>query len=100
MTSRNLGLSLTIALWLTVSGTVLASETSAGATLAPQSPQQGEIARLWLGRQRDGTQAAAQPQPLPGPVLEQIYERYRKSFAHPIPEHFESEHAGSRGTSR
>lgn len=100
MTSRNMGLRLTVLLWLAASGMAQASETPAESTMAPQSQRQGEITRLWLDRQRDGGQAAAQAQSLPGPIMEQIYERYRKSFAHSIPEHFEREQIVSRGATR
>lgn len=58
----------------------------------------GESTRQWLESQRQGKQAAARPQPLSGPVQEQIYERYRKSFSHPVPERFESERANSSGS--
>lgn len=76
--------------WLLVGGAAGAEEPlppPAGA--APL--RDGAITRQWLERQRQGRQAAPAPQPLSGPVQEQVYERYRKSFAHPIPERFDRE---------
>lgn len=64
---------------------------------AAQEPAIGEVTRQWLESQRRGRQASAKPQPLSGPVQEQVYERYRKSFARPIPERFESERPGDAG---
>ena len=60
----------------------------------------GSATRLWLDRQSQGQQAAAKPQPLSGPVQEQIYERYQKSFTHPIPERFESERVNTGSSVR
>lgn len=67
---------------------------------APQHAEPGSATRLWLDRQRQGQQAAAQPQPLSGPVQEEIYERYQNSFSHPIPKRFESESISSGSGSR
>lgn len=83
-------------LWLWA-GACAAADNMAAA-LAPQA--NGEATRQWLERQRQGSQASAKAQPLPGPVMEQVYERYRKSFAHPVPERFESERLGAGGPSR
>ena len=66
----------------------------------PKRAETGEATRQWLDRERQGQQAAAQPQPLSGPVQEQIYERYQKSFSHPIPERFESERVNSGSGAR
>lgn len=52
------------------------------------SIERGQVARQWLDQQRQGDKAAASPQSLPGSVMEQIYDRYQKSFSHPVPEHF------------
>lgn len=84
--------------WL-LAGAAVAADTTAGPVAAmPQA--HGDATRQWLDRQRQGSQAAAKPQTLPGPVMEQVYERYRKSFAHPVPERFESERLGAGGSSR
>lgn len=60
----------------------------------------GSATRLWLDRQSQGQQAAAKAQPLSGPVQEQIFERYQKSFTHPIPERFESERVNTGSSVR
>ena len=52
----------------------------------------GSQTRQWLDMQRDGSQASQQAQTLPGPVMDQVYQRYIKSFGHPIPDLYE-EHA-------
>lgn len=49
----------------------------------------------WLDLQRSGREAAA-PRPLSGDVASRIYQRYLKSFTHPIPESFENH--GAQGT--
>lgn len=46
-------------------------------------------AKAWLELQSSGKAASAQAQPLPGPVMDQVQERYLKSFAHPVPPYFE-----------
>lgn len=73
---------------------------AAPAAEAPRVVESGEVTRQWLERQRQGQQAAAKPQTLSGPVQEQIYERYQKSFTHPIPERFESERLNTSATAR
>lgn len=77
---------------------VQAGQTGADQPVERQ-PAAGEATRLWLDRQSQGSQASAKAQTLPGPAMEKIYERYLKSYTHPIPEHFERENLGA-GTSR
>lgn len=67
---------------------------------AARPPEFGQMTRQWLESQRQGKQASEKPQPLSGPVQEQIYERYRKSFSHPIPERFESEKVNAGAATR
>ena len=43
----------------------------------------------WLELQSSGQAASAQAQPLSGPVMERVQERYLKSFSHPVPPFFE-----------
>lgn len=66
----------------------------------PQVSESGKATRQWLEHQRQGAQASSKPTPLSGAVQEQIYERYQKSFSHPIPEHIASERANTTSTSR
>ena len=55
---------------------------------APQgeSPKQAEA---WLALQREGGQASLNKQPLSGPAMENIHQRYLDSFTRPIPERFD-----------
>jgi len=46
-------------------------------------------AKAWLELQSSGRAASMQAQPLPGPVMDQVQERYLKSFTHPVPPYFE-----------
>lgn len=62
---------------------------------APEPPGNGEATRLWLDRQAQGSQASSKAQPLSGPAMERVYERYLKNFTHPIPERFEIERIGT-----
>lgn len=56
-------------------------------------PEVGQTTRQWLKVQREGGQASKLPQPLPGPVVTNIYQRYQDSFSHPIPEFFTGDDA-------
>lgn len=46
----------------------------------------GSTTRAWLELQRSGGQASPHKQSVSGPVMENIYERYKESFSHPIPD--------------
>jgi len=60
--------------------------------------------RLWLATQTSGTYAVTDERPMPGEVATLVYQRYLKSFTHPIPERYESDSfkanssGGSSGT--
>ncbi len=51
----------------------------------------GSQTRLWLATQTDGTYAVSDERPMPGEVATLVYQRYLKSFTHPIPERYESD---------
>jgi len=51
----------------------------------------GSQTRLWLATQTDGTYAVTDERPMPGEVATLVYQRYLKSFTHPIPERYESD---------
>ncbi len=51
-------------------------------------PDVGHSTKQWLKLQREGEKASKTPQPLSGPVAANVYERYKESFSHPIPEYF------------
>ena len=54
---------------------------------APSSPAVGEATRKLLALQASGASASNQRYAMPEAVAQQVYERYLKSFSHPIPEH-------------
>jgi hypothetical protein len=54
---------------------------------------------LWLGLQSSGT-IAGRRYVLPGKEATQIYQRYLKSFEHPIPEQFNFKRSTSSRSSR
>lgn len=51
----------------------------------------GQQTRAWLDLQASNSAALGAPEPVPGEVATRVYERYLKSFEHPIPEDFERE---------
>lgn len=66
----------------------------------PSSGQQTEEAQLptkaWLEMQSSGAAASPQRQPLSGQAMNQIHERYIKSFSHPIPDYFKYDESLSK----
>ena len=51
-------------------------------------PGAGELTFQWLELQRSGSQASVHPEGISADVSESIYQRYLKSFTHPIPDSF------------
>jgi hypothetical protein len=49
-------------------------------------PEIGDSTKAWLEMQSSGSQASAHKQTLSGPVMDNIYGRYRESFNRPIPQ--------------
>ena len=43
----------------------------------------------WLELQRSGEAASPQAQPLSGPVMDKVHERYLKSFEHQVPMYYQ-----------
>ena len=67
----------------------VAALSQAAAAAEPQRDiQTGAATRQWLALQKSGTAAPAEPRPQSGEVADQVYQRYLKSFGHPIPENF------------
>lgn len=56
----------------------------------------GSQTQQWLNMQREGSHASPQAQTLPGPVMDQVYQRYIKSFGHPIPDLYEERAIGQQ----
>jgi hypothetical protein len=50
----------------------------------------GDATSQLLALQRSGAAASTVPRPIPGPVAARSYQRYLKSFDHPIPERFDT----------
>ncbi len=57
---------------------------------APPPLRVGDATDTLLALQRSGALASATPRPIAGPVAYRSYERYLKSFEHPIPEFLNS----------
>lgn len=54
-------------------------------------PQASLPTETWLELQRSGQAASAQAQPLSGPAMDRVHERYLKSFQYPIPPYFKND---------
>ena len=62
----------------------------------PPPLRMGDATQSLLSRQRSGEIASRTPRPIAGSVASRSYERYIKSFEHPIPEHLGSTVAKSK----
>ena len=54
-------------------------------------PKPGTETKAWLDLQKSGKAASKEARPVPGEIAEKTYDRYLKSFDHPIPEEFSRE---------
>jgi len=66
---------------LLIATTAPAEETAKNEPASPAEP----ATRAWLELQRSGDAASPQPQPLSGPAMERVHQRYLKGFEHPQP---------------
>ena len=57
--------------------------------LRPESPETQSATKAWLELQSSGRAASEQAQPLTGPAMDRVHERYLKNFSHPIPPSYE-----------
>lgn len=57
----------------------------------------GAQTRAWLELQKSGNAAVATPRPMSGEVADRVYDRYLKSFSHPIPATYSRERFLSEG---
>ncbi|WP_221885033.1 DUF3613 domain-containing protein [Variovorax sp. DXTD-1] len=64
---------------------------------SPPSLLLGDATQSLLAWQRSGEIASRTPRPIAGSVASRSYERYIKSFEHPIPEHLGSTVSKSKG---
>ena len=72
-----------------------AAPTSYADKSFPSSRTPGAATKQWLQMQSSAEQASSSVQSLSGPVSTTIYQRYKDSFNHPIPEKFTSKDSGS-----
>lgn len=66
---------------LLIATTAYAEETAKNEPSSPAEP----ATRAWLELQRSGDAASMQAQPLSGPAMERVHQRYLKGFEHPQP---------------
>jgi hypothetical protein len=79
----------TFAIWLLGSLAPAHAEDKTQAVPDSEKAEQESPVKAWLQLQSSGEAASAQAQPLSGPVMDRVHERYLKSFTHPVPPYFE-----------
>ena len=62
-------------------------------------PKPGTETRAWVDLQKNGKAASKETRPVSGEIADKSYERYVKSFDHPIPEVFNRESFTTSGGS-
>ena len=69
------------------------------ATAQQEAPpaQVGDETRAWLQLQASGAASVTTPATTSGEVADRVYQRYLKSFEHPIPEQFQRESLSTGG---
>ncbi|MDA8260799.1 MAG: DUF3613 domain-containing protein [Betaproteobacteria bacterium] len=80
---------------LALAAVAVVSLSGSASAAKPDAP--GSATRNWLELQRSGAQASHQSQAVPGEIMQKTYERYVKSFTHPIPDQFASQPGSSSG---
>lgn len=65
---------------------------------AMADPKPGTETRAWIDLQKSGKSSATDSRPMPGEVAGKVYDRYVKSFDHPIPETYSRESFVSSGS--
>jgi len=73
------------------------TQTAEAEELDPPPLRLGDATQNLLAWQRGGEIASPTPRPIAGSVASRSYERYVKSFEHPIPEHLGSTVTKSNG---
>lgn len=93
--NKKLAIVTTILLAMTLQQTIQAEELlSSNQVSAPASSSNTKLTviepqpltKTWLELQRSGSQASPHAQTLSGPVMQNVYERYKESFSKPIPQ--------------
>lgn len=79
------------ALWLILSTFALQAlaESDTTAVIEMRKMEVQSPVKAWLELQSSGEAASSQPQPLSGPAMNRVQERFLKSFSHPMPPYFE-----------
>lgn len=77
---------------LLLTATTAYAEEAAQNTPAPDATP----AHAWLELQRSGQAASSQPQPLSGPAMDRVHQRYLKGFEHPQPMYYKHDESISR----
>ena len=83
--------------WTPVLTLALTSAMSAAQTPTPERLKVGDATTSLLALQRSGDVASATSRAIPGEIATRSYQRYLKSFEHPIPERLGSTTTGSAG---
>lgn len=79
------------ALLLTLSTFALQAlaESETKAVLETEKMEVQSPVKAWLELQSSGSAASSKAQPLSGPAMNRVQERYLKSFSYPMPPYFE-----------
>lgn len=64
---------------------LIATTAHAEEAVKNEQSQAEPATRAWLELQRSGDAASMQSQPLSGPAMERVHQRYLKGFEHPQP---------------
>lgn len=87
--------------WMIVAACTLPFAAMAQDESKPAAPMAGQgfgsQTRYWLATQTSGASSVSDPRPMPGEVATLVYDRYLKSFTHPIPERYESDTFTAKG---
>lgn len=93
--NKKLAVATAILLAITFQQTIQAEELESGNQVASNSlftnteltvTDSKSATNTWLELQRSGSQASKHPQTLSGPVMQNVYDRYKESFSRPIPQ--------------
>ncbi|MBI2383566.1 MAG: DUF3613 domain-containing protein [Gammaproteobacteria bacterium] len=71
-----------------VAGWMLVASLFSCAAQAAEPAPLGRQTAKWLDLQRSNHAALGAARPLPGDAADRIYQRYLKSFSHPVPESY------------
>jgi hypothetical protein len=79
----------TLLLALSTLSSQAVAEQETGSVIEAKQEKVESPVKAWLELQSSGKAASSQPQPLSGPVMDRVQERYLKNFSHPVPPYFE-----------